>query len=78
MDPVRQRGKDAVRDQCAKDTKNHDVGDVLEESLATHVIARGKHNWWDAEIKEHVVVEDDVFLDDITVALKSSETNQES
>lgn len=51
MDPQRENCEDDIGNQGAQDAKYHDIGEVLEEAFASHIVARGKYNRRNAEIK---------------------------
>ena len=78
MDPDSQTGEEDIGDDCAKDTEDHDVREVLEESLSAHVVAWSEDNRRNTEVEEHIVVEDDVLLDHVVVRAVSCQTDQES
>ena len=78
MDPVRETSEEKVGDKRSTHSKYHDVGKVLEESLASHVVSRGEHDRRDAEVEKNIVVENDVFLDGVVVTLEGSQTYYES
>lgn len=78
MDPVGKGCEDNVGDQGAQDSKDHNVREVLEEPLAAHVVSGSKDDRRDAEVKEHVVIEDYVLLDHIVVRQEGTTTNKET
>ena len=51
MDPDREDREDDVGHECAKNAEDHDIREVLEEPLPSHIVARGKYDRWDAEVE---------------------------
>jgi hypothetical protein len=49
--------KECKGKQRPKDSKLHNVGEVLEELLASHVVACSKQDSWQSELEEDVCVE---------------------
>ena len=78
MNPDGQSCKDDICDKSSKYTKNHDVSKVLEESLPSHIVARGEDNGRDAEVEENVVVENDILLNHIIAGAPGYKTYQEA
>ena len=65
--PDGKNSEDDIGDNSAQNAEDHNIGEVLEEALATHVVRRCEHDGRDAEVEEDVVVEDDVLLDHVVV-----------
>ena len=78
MDPPCQRSEEEIRNKCAKDSKDHDVLNILEESLTAHVVAGCEHNRGNAEVEKDIVIENNVLLDRVVVALEGSKTDKEA
>ena len=78
MDPNCEACEDDIGHQSAQDSEDHDVGDVLEEPLAAHVVSAGEDDGRNAEVEEDVVVEDNILLDHVVRAAVGGQTDQEA
>ena len=51
-DQLRRDTVNGEADECHEQAENHDVADVHEELLATHVEARVEDDGWEEEVEE--------------------------
>ena len=78
MNPDCEATENEICHKCSKDAKNHDVCEVLEESLSSHVVSWGEYNRRNAEVEQNIVIEDYVLLDHVVVWEPGTQTDEEA
>ena len=75
MNPNGQDCKYYISYECAKDTKDHNVREILKESLSSHVVTRCEDNRWNAKVEKHIIVKYDIFLDHVIAGHESCQAH---